>query len=75
MLQEGVAQFWIQMPKFSQGWLSAFKKRYRIKKCVLAGELGSMNDGEETQILVREIQEILGDYEGKDIYNMDETGL
>ncbi|KAF8416434.1 hypothetical protein EV426DRAFT_507215, partial [Tirmania nivea] len=58
----------------SQGLLSAFKEWYRIKKFLLHTESGSV-DGEETERLMKEIQDIIGNYERKDIYNMDETGL
>jgi len=50
------------MPKFSQGWLSAFKKRYMVKKFTLHGEPGSVGDGEEIEMLMGEIQTILGHY-------------
>ena len=63
------------MPKFSDGWLCAFKKRYQIKKFVLHWELGSVHDREETAGLMQEIQDILAGYEQKDICNMNETGL
>jgi len=54
MLQEKAAQFWAKMPiyaqhmmpKFSQGWLSAFKKRYKIK-FVLYRESGSADNGKK----------------------------
>jgi len=42
---------------------------------VLHGKPGSIDTGEETGILIGEIQDILADYERKDISNMDETGL
>jgi len=62
-------------PKFSQGWLSRWKARYKIKKYALHGESGSAEAEEETENMMQEIQEILSDYERKDIYNMDETVL
>ena len=71
MLQEKAMQFWAKMPiyaqhvmpKFSEGWLSAFKKQYKIKKFVLHGEFGLADDREETEKLIQEIQEILSNYE------------
>ena len=38
-------------------------------------ESGSADDSEETEMLMKEIQNILSVYERKDIYNMDETAL
>ncbi|KAF8453222.1 hypothetical protein BGX38DRAFT_1090885 [Terfezia claveryi] len=55
------------MPKFSPPWLSTFKKWYWTKKFVLHGEIGSVDDGEEREMLMGEIQNILGDYDRKDI--------
>ena len=36
---------------------------------------GESDDGEETKMLMVEIQGILAEYDRKDIYNIDETGL
>ena len=60
------------MPKFSEGWLTNGKNRYGIKKFVFHGEDGSVVDIEKQ---MENIQSILMDYERRDIYNMDETGL
>ena len=69
MLQEKAVQFWAKIPiyaqrvtlRFSQAWLSALKKRYEIKKFVLHGESGSTDNGEETEVLMQEIHDILSD--------------
>ena len=55
------------MPRFSGGWLGAFKRRYKIQKFRFHGD--------ERKIQLSKIQDILVDYERKDIYNMDGTGL
>ena len=83
MLQEKAMHFWEKMPiyaqfvmpKFSQGWLTAFKKPYKIRKFILHWESGSADHSEETEMLMKAIQNILSIYERKDIYNMDETTL
>lgn len=57
----------------SDGWLSKFKKRYKIKQINKAGEANSApleTLEEERQIL----QEIIKSYDLCDVYNVDETG-
>ena len=64
----------VEMPKFSNGWLEGFKKRYRIRKYVRHGDAGSVNlDDVESQLM--EIREMLAPYDNDDIYNMDESAL
>ena len=60
--------------QFSNGWLNRFKARYGIKERVRHEESGSVNLEILEQSLPA-IREVLDQYEWKDIYNMDETGL
>ena len=59
---------------FSDGWLNNFKKRYNIRSRVLHGEAGSV-DAKSVEEAREALQKITQDYELKDIYNADETGL
>jgi len=59
---------------FSEGWLSRFKTRYGISSFKQHGESGSV-DMEQLEKALPEIREKLSQYEWRDIYNMDETGL
>lgn len=61
--------------KVSVEWLHWFKKRYKIKNFVLNGKSESADDGEETTMLMQEIQEILSNYKQKYVYNIDESEL
>jgi len=65
----------MEPPKFSEGWLSKWKARYRIKKYTLHGKAGSVDLGDEDTETIERIQVTLAIYERCDIYNMDETGL
>jgi hypothetical protein len=60
--------------EFSNGWLEAFKNRRSIKSYRRFGESGSAN-----MVVIEEslpqIRLTLDQYERRDIYNMDETGL
>ena len=64
----------VERPKFSTGWLDAFKKRYKLKKYVRHGDAGSVNM-EDIEAELIEIREILKSYPTDDIYNMDESAL
>lgn len=58
----------------SLAWVQKFKWRHNIKKRNPHGEAGSI----DTAILAEErarLQELLDEYDPKDIYNFDETGL
>ena len=61
-------------PRFSTGWLDAFKARYKIKKFRRHKESGAVD-----RVVVEEelskLREDLKDVDSEDIYNMDETGL
>jgi hypothetical protein len=60
--------------EFSNGWLEAFKNRRSIKSYCRFGESGSANMVVIEESLLQ-IRLTLDQYERRDIYNMDETGL
>ena len=60
--------------KFSDVWLSNFKKRHGIRGFLLHGESGEVSSEAVGQTR-RSLRNILSDYELRNIYNMDETGL
>src|SRR6185369_15960584 len=60
--------------KFSCGWLSKFKKRHNITQIVKHGEDASA-DNNAIIIAIPQLREILKEYDLKDIFNMDKTGL
>ena len=82
MIVEAAKRLWSLMPeyrnvaepKWSTGWLSLFKKRYKIKSRTLHGEAESV-DVEKAQKRLQEVQDIVATYERKNIFNCDETGL
>lgn len=59
---------------FSNGWLESFKSRYKIKVYCKYGESGSADLAGIAEALPLLCQ-LLDQYEWRDIYNMDETGL
>jgi hypothetical protein len=59
---------------FSKGWLTGFKKRYKISRQTIIGESGSV-DKELVKASRIEIRKILVKYSLDDIYNLDETAL
>jgi hypothetical protein len=66
----------IEMPKWSNGWLEGFKKRYRIKEYVQHGEAGSAATDDLDNIAQMEaVRQLCKEYELCNILNMDETGL
>jgi hypothetical protein len=60
--------------EFSNGWLESFKNRCGIKSYRRFGESGSVNMAMIEESLPQ-IHLTLDQYERRDIYNMDETGL
>ena len=63
-------------PTFSNGWYEAFCKRNGFQKFTQHGESGSAPiDSPEVQVAVAAIKLELMNYQQRDIYNMDETGL
>ena len=64
----------IQNFSASQGFLGRFKQRYNINFRKLYGAAGSVNTDVVSGWMER-LPSILGNYEPKDIFNWDETGL
>ncbi|KAI9178030.1 hypothetical protein LWI28_021870 [Acer negundo] len=60
--------------EFSNGWLNRFKSRHGIKSFRRFGEIGTV-DTRAVEEAIPNLFGILDQYEWKDIYNMDETGL
>ena len=63
-----------EMPAFSNGWLQGFKMRWNIKKRAHHGEAGAV----DTAALAAErqrMEDLVRQYPGCNVYNMDETGL
>ncbi|GKD45001.1 CENP-B homolog protein 2-like protein [Tanacetum coccineum] len=65
---------WVHNFTFSIGWLGKFKARYGIKNFRRFGESGSVEmEGMEDKL--KSIRDKVDQFEMKDIFNMDETGL
>jgi len=62
-----------QIPAFSKGWLTRFKKRHNLRYHTFHGEAASVPSSIHDQI--RQIRTICDQYEPSEIYNIDETGL
>lgn len=81
ILIEKARQIWPQIPdyqdfptpEFSVGWLNNFKRRYNIRMRKQHGEASSVSLSAAEEM--KAIQTIAGEYNEKDIFNMDETGL
>ena len=58
----------------SNGWLEGFKKRYGLKEHRFHGEARSVNTDDVSGARQR-LQLLLKNYNSRDTYNMDETGL
>jgi hypothetical protein len=66
----------IEEPKWSNGWLDGFKKRYKIKEYVQHGEAGSaQTDNPDNIAQMEALRKLCKKYAPKDVLNMDETGL
>jgi len=78
--KENAAYFFVELYpghgafEFSNGWLEAFKNRCDIKSYRRFGESGLTNMAVIEESLPQ-IRLTLDQYERRDIYNMDETGL
>ena len=81
ILREKATHFWqglaeyagMDCPKWSDGWLSGFKTRHKIKSRRQHGEAGSAILDEACQRTMADIQETIRQYAAEDVYNMDET--
>lgn len=60
--------------KGSHGWIDNFKKRHNLKQYSIHGEAASA-PLEDLDAMRDRLREILKDYDPKDIFNCDETGL
>ena len=58
----------------SNGWLTSWKQRYDIKQFKVSGERAGVDLGTVEDFKSR-IVEILVDYDPKNVFNCDETGL
>jgi hypothetical protein len=58
----------------SLSWVTRFKARHGIKSYQLHEEAGSVNL-EEIRQQQEELQNLLEEYDPRDVFNMDETGL
>ena len=66
----------IEMPKWSNGWLKGFKKRYKIKEYVQHGEAGSAaTDGLDNIAQIEAVRQLCKEYKLRNIFSIDETGL
>ena len=66
----------IEEPKWSNGWLEGFKKRFKIKEYVQHGEAGSAaTDNPDNIAQMEEVRGLCTEYKLCDILNIDETGL
>lgn len=64
------------MPKWSNGWLEKFKKRYNIRSYAQHGESGSAETHLPDKIAQMEaVCQLCTQYELRNVLNMDETGL
>ena len=84
LIRSAATQLWARMPEFndvkepkrSEGWLQNFKHRYNIRKRMKYGESVSGSvDIAGAQQRLNEVQAIVKDYDAKDVYNADESGL
>lgn len=63
-------------PQYSNGWIQRFTARMGVKLRSMNGEAGSVEiENYVIQDQLQRIREVMKDYDLKDIYNMDETGL
>lgn len=60
--------------KASNGWLEKWKKRHNIKQFNVSGESADVNPA-TVDSWKEVLRELLTDFELRDVYNMDETGL
>jgi len=81
LLRIKVREFWDKLPyyarkeppKFSDGWLAGFKRRYGLKERRRHGEGASAQIDEESEQMMEEIRVVAREY-GPDLtYNIDES--
>jgi glutaredoxin 2 len=66
----------VEMPKWSNGWLEEFKKRYKIKEFAQHREAGSTaTDNLDNVAQMEALRQLCKQYELRNILNIDETSL
>jgi hypothetical protein len=84
ILKEQAAKLWNALPqyqgkerpKFSNGWLDGFQKRFNIKEYVTHGEAASAEiDKPDAITQMEKVRHLVIEYDPDDVLNMDETGL
>jgi hypothetical protein len=65
-----------EQPKFSNGWLHGFQRRFKIKEYINHGEAASAEiDKPEAIAQMERVRQLAAKYNPANILNMDETGL
>ena len=65
-----------EQPKFSNGWLGNFQKRFNIKEYINHGEAAAVQiDSPDAIAQIEKICRLVIKYDLDDVLNMDETGL
>ncbi|KAI1002895.1 hypothetical protein K3495_g5308 [Podosphaera aphanis] len=66
----------MEEPKWSNGWLESFKKKFNIKQYVQHGEGAAADINSDANIAqITELRDLCSRYPEKDTFNMNETGL
>lgn len=66
----------VDSPKWSNGWIDGFKKRFKIKEYIRHGEASSADINNPQAISqMEELRALCATYDPCNIFNMDETGL
>ncbi|KAI0992680.1 hypothetical protein K3495_g15505 [Podosphaera aphanis] len=66
----------MEEPKWSNGWLESFKKKFNIKQYVQHEEGAAADIKSDANIAqITELRDLCSRYPEKDIFNMDETGI
>ena len=82
LLRYKATEFWSKLPeytgkecpKWTEGWLTGFKKRHNLKAKRRYGEAGSAQLDDDTIRIMEEIRAECKKYTADCIYNIDETG-
>ena len=84
LLKQQAAKFWNtlpqylekEQPRFSNGWLQGFQRRFNIKEYVNHREAASVEiDKPDAIIQIEKVRLLVTEYDPDDVLNMDETGL